>query len=286
MAGTRSALRAARVAVIAFAVLLAGGAVGAWFLGAQALESARAQATSDASGVTDELLTEVFTGADLSAPVSAARAREIEDALERSALASSGFGMITVWRDDGQVVFSQDRNLLAARLPSEASHLRAVLRNGAASEVENGTFSAFVPLTKGTINAVAELDRPYAPIARSAVPLRIASGLLLVLCLATTYVVHRLSRAIASATANAAFRPTQGLGDVRQAPQHEQIGGRGRGIRARSVEQAPAPDPVDRRRTKELEEQVRVLQEQFRNSLAELQATERRLQDATSASGR
>ncbi|MBI3647195.1 MAG: hypothetical protein HY240_00295, partial [Actinobacteria bacterium] len=193
MAGTRSALRTARLAVVMFALLLGIGTVASWSIGTRTLSAARTQATTDAGTVTGTVIAGIITSSDLTAPVAPSRAREIDDALQKSGFSSTGFDKITIWLEDGTVVYSTDRNLLAARVPSETSRIRLVLRDGATSEVDQGTFATFVPLTAGTADAVAELDRPYASITERAQPLRLATGLLLILFLCTLYIVYRLS---------------------------------------------------------------------------------------------
>src|SRR5438128_542284 len=96
MAGTKSALRTARIAVIAFAVLLAVGVAGGWILATKTLASNRAQATNDANTVTDNSIANILTGADLESPVSTSRARAIDDELQSSGFGSTGFDTVTI----------------------------------------------------------------------------------------------------------------------------------------------------------------------------------------------
>src|SRR6185295_5369389 len=59
----------------------------------------------------------------------------------------------------------------------------------------------------------------YGPIAAAGRPMHLAAGLFALLFFGTLYIMFRLSRSISSSAANAAFRPTTGLGQVSQAPQ-------------------------------------------------------------------
>jgi DNA repair exonuclease SbcCD ATPase subunit len=291
MAGTKSALRTARIAVIAFAVLLATGVIGSWILSSKTLASSHAQVMTDASTLVDDSIANIVTGSDLAAPVSSSRANQIDESLQSSGFASTGFDSVTIWRTDGQVVYSSVQKLLAARLPTEASHLRAVSRNGASSEIKDGVFEVFVPFNANGADAVIELDRLDGPIAATATPLRIASGMLALLFLATLYVLFRLSHAIASAAANQAFRPTQtaGLGHVSQAPETETVGRVRKGEQAAYAQPGYREEAEARRRAEErakaLEDQVSLLQEQYRNALTELRNSQRKLQDSLTSGG-
>jgi DNA repair exonuclease SbcCD ATPase subunit len=292
MAGTKSALRTARIAVVAVAVLLAVGTVGSWILSAKTLASNRAQVTTGANNVVDNSIANILTGSDLTAPVSSSRVRQIGDALQSSGFASTGFKTVTVWRTDGQVVYSSDPTQLVTRLPTEASHLRSVIKDGASSQITDDVFQVFVPFNANGTDAVVELDRLYGPIAATATPLRLASGMFALLFLATLYVVFRLSHAISSAAANQAFRPTQsvGLGQVSQAPGTETTGRGRKGEQQASYAQPGYREEAEGRRraedrAKALEDQVSLLQEQYRNSLKELQSSQRKLQESVTSGG-
>jgi signal transduction histidine kinase len=291
MAGTKGALRTTRIAVIALAVLLAGGSVGSWILSSKTLASNYAQITTDASTVANTSIANAVTGADLAGPVPLSRAKQISEDLQSNGFGSTGFGTVAIWRTDGQVVYSSVQKRLAYMLPTEASHLRSVVLNGASSEIKDGQFEVFVPFTVNGTDAVVELDRPNAPIVATATPLRLASGMLALLFFAALYVLFRVSHAISSAAANQAFRPTQtaGLGQVSQAPGTETV------VRGRKGEQAAYAQPGYREeaearrraeeRAKTLEDQVSLLQEQYRNSLTELQTTQRKLQESVTTGG-
>jgi chromosome segregation ATPase len=277
-----------RIAVIAFALLLVVGAIACYTISSQTVAKAKAAATLGAKGVADGLLTPTFAAVNLSTPVSSSIAKEIDDALQEGAFGSSGFDEVTIWSDVGEVLYSTDRNRLNDQVPSETAHLQRVLEDGASSQVVDGTFSSFAPLSVDSRAVVAQLDRPYAPIAEGGRPLRLATGLFVLLFTATIFIMYRLSRSIASSVANAAFRPTTGLGQVSQAPQEP---GRSRRGEERPYAQPGFREESEARRRAEerataLEEQVALLQEQYRNSLGDLQATQRKLQEAvTSGTG-
>jgi len=292
MAGTKNALRTARVAVVALSLLLAVGAVGCWVLASKTIQQNRDEIIASASTVTDNTIANVITGQDLAVPVTTARANEIDEALQTSGFGSTGFQNVTIWRIDGQVVYANQQKLLGARLPTEVTHLRSVIKDGASSQIKEGIFQVYVPyITNGT-DAVIELDRPDAPIVATATPLRAASGMLAFFFLATLFVLMRLSHAISSAAANQAFRPTQtqGLGQVSQAPDADAPTRSRRGEQAAAAQAGYREEAEARRRAEDrahaLEEQVSLLQEQYRNSLTELQTTQKKLQEAvTNAAG-
>jgi chromosome segregation ATPase len=279
MAGTKGALRTMRMGVLAFALLLIVGAIACYAISSKAVASARSDATLEAKGVADSLVNGILTPEDLTATVTLERAKEIDDALRDGRFDSTGFDTVTVWSGDGTAVYSSDRNRLGDQVPAEVSHLKAVIDDGASSRVVEDVFSAYAPLANG---AVVEFDRPYGPIAATGRPMHLAAGLFALLFVGTIYIMFRLSRSIASSAANAAFRPTPGLGHVSQAPQ--EIGRAKRGEEAQLAMTGFREEAEARRRAEDrataLEEQVALLQEQYRNSLGELQATQRKLQDS------
>ena len=146
-----------------------------------------------------------------------------------------------------------------------------------------------MPFAKGSIDVIAELDRPNAPIARSAWPLRIASGILALLFVVSIPIATGLSRAIARSATGSGFRPTQGLGQVSQASQPEATDRERQRddssqTRARAREEAEARRRAEDR-VKLLEQQVELLQDQSRNALADVQAKERQLRETATSRG-
>ncbi len=281
MSGRRNAYRTARSALYAVALLMLLGIVGSFLMGARAQSLAQKAATGEARTVAEKVLPAVFTTADLEAPVSATRAKEIADSLDSGGLATTPFSALTVWKDDGTIVYSTDRTQIGKRLPEEAARLRAAEQGTGSSRVVEGSYSTLLPLTlKSGATAVAQLDEPYAPLfSGSAKPWRLIAIALAILFVADLFAIWRVTRAAASAAANAAFRPTQGhtaqapasAGPSKKANAHEdhppymQPGFREEADARRGAEE----------RAKVAEQHLAKLQEQYQRSLEELQASQK-----------
>jgi chromosome segregation ATPase len=281
MAGTRDTYRVARVALIALAVALVLSMATAYLIGASKLSAAEASASESARVLVQENLATHVTGADLTAPVSDSRARQL-DAMIDATILNGGFDAVTIWNIGGTIVYSTDTSLIGTRIPEERYRLKTVLKDGTHSTVQDGMFSTRVPLApEGTdVTAVAQLDRPYAQIwGATAKPWRIASLALGLMLLAVLFAIYQVSRMASRTWKFYAGTTFQSLRGGRPA----QLGG-GNGT---DLAQAP---PDFRRAGEELaraqvrattaEERAAVLQDQYRKTLEELHATKRRLEGA------
>ncbi|MBA3691830.1 MAG: hypothetical protein H0W82_10535, partial [Actinobacteria bacterium] len=273
MAGTRDTYRLARVALIGVALALLVLIVTTYLIGASKLTSAEASATDSARILVQENLADDVTGADLTAPVGDARARELDLVVE-AAILSGDTDAVTIWDTGGTIVYSTDPGLIGTRLPEERFRLKSILKDGTDSTVQDGMFSTRVPLAPaGTdASAVAQLDRAYAPIWNAtAKPWRSASialGLILVLVLIAIYQVSRMAARTWTFTTGATFQTMRGgrpaqLGGVNGADlAHAQPD-------LRRAEEGLARAEV---RATTAEERAAVLQEQYRKTLEELHA--------------
>src|SRR2546428_10413564 len=119
MAGTANAYRSARSALLVVAFLLVGGIAGSFVMGSRSLVSAETSATNQAKIVAQKVLPAVITPDDLVAPVSASRAKAIGDQLESQGLATTSINAVTVWKDDGTILFSTAHTKIGTRLPEQ-----------------------------------------------------------------------------------------------------------------------------------------------------------------------
>jgi hypothetical protein len=277
MAGTGNFLRTARGALVALSVALALAIAGSYYMGGKALEGAKEEAAAQAVGIVDTTLSTLLTPSDLLAPVDAERAKALDEALTETAVTASIAG-VTIWTDDGVIVYSTDRFAIGDRYPEERDSLARVLRADAPkTTVEGDVLEIRLPLRLGAeteTSVVAELDKEYGPIwTGSGKPWRMLTIVLSAFLVGTLFAVYRVGRAMAAAAANLAFRPSQGLGQVSQAP----------GPAHARDETAAREDAVARRRAEDrariAEEQLAAIQEQHRRSLEELQVAQKRLRE-------
>jgi chromosome segregation ATPase len=281
MAGTRDTYRVARVALIAVAVALLLSMSTAYLIGASKLSAAEASATDSARVLVQENLATYVTGADLTAPVSDARARQL-DAMIDATILNGGFAAVTIWNTGGTIVYSSDTSLIGTRIPEERYRLKTVLKDGPGSTVQDGMFSTRVPLApEGTdATAVAQLDRTYAQIwGTTAKPWRLASLALGLMLLAVLFAIYQVSR-MASRTWKFTPGPTpQSLRAGRPAPVG---GGNGTDLAQAQPDFRRAGEELARAqvRATTAEERAAVLQDQYRKTLEELHAAKRRLEGA------
>jgi chromosome segregation ATPase len=281
MAGTRDMYRVARAALIALAVALVLAMATAYLIGASKLSAAEASASESARALVQENLATYVTGADLTAPVSDARARQL-DAMVHATILNGGFAAVTIWNTGGTIVYSSDTSLIGTRIPEERYRLKTVLKDGTDSTVQDGMFSTRVPLApEGTdATAVAQLDRTYAQIwGTTAKPWRLTAVALGMMLLAVLFAIYQVSRRASRTWKFPAGTTYQSLRGGRPA----QLGG------GNGTDLAHAP-PDFRRAGEELaraqvrattaEERAAVLQDQYRKTLEELHAVKRRLEGA------
>ena len=196
MAGTRDTYRIARVALTALAAVLLVSIAITYLIGSSQLSTAESAASDGARVLAQENLSTYVTGADLVAPVSDARAREIDDLIDGTIL-NGEIDAVTIWDPDGTIVYSSDGDLIGTRLPEERFRLREILKSGTASSVQDGMYSTRVPLAPENTDAeaVAQLDRVYAPIwDTTAKPWRTASLSLSLVLLLVVGAITQVSR--------------------------------------------------------------------------------------------
>jgi chromosome segregation ATPase len=283
MAGTRGTRSFAPYLLVALAVVLTVGISITFSRASASLAGAKTDASTDAKAFASHLTT-IVTPEDLVAPVSIGRAKQLSDRI----LAVMGEGptsVITIYRQDGTVVFSTDRNLLGEKEPVLRNTLRTTLQDGSTSAVIGDTFATRVALTpQGSFTpvAVAEIDRPYGPIWTTSVRTwRIAAaGLALALMLTLGLLYRTIAMIRRSAVANRSFArlgkrsaqdPTPASKTAANAPDYLEPAFR---LEADAREEAE-------KRAAVAEERANALQEQYRTTLEELQETRQKLEGAS-----
>ena len=267
--------RRVHVALIALLVL---GVAGSFWMSMRARSAAQVKAVEQARVLVDSSLTLVFRPDDLQRPASAARARELSRAIDDVVIDPSDFETVTLYSGSGQILFSTQDGNIGHRLAGERSRIRGTYDGPPQAKIEDDTLTVMVglhfPSGVGDTAAV-ELARPAEDIAGAAGPWRtnmLLLGGVLVLVLLTAGAPGR-----------------RGAGDdalesrVRVPVIPSRLPG---AAPARSIE-PPHPglkeEAEARRRAEgraqEAEQRLTLLQDQYRATLEELQATQRILRD-------
>ncbi len=107
---------------------------------------------------------------DLEKPAEGDRYDALASGIESAVLASGPAQRVTLWGQDGRILFSPNASIVGTKQPSMQDLLFNVANTQATSDVQQGWFRSFVPLwlQPGGIVIVAELDQPYAPIVAQA----------------------------------------------------------------------------------------------------------------------
>jgi hypothetical protein len=268
----------ARRVHVALIALLVVGVAGSFWMSMRARSAAQVKAVEQARVLVDSSLTLVFRPDDLQRPASAARARELSRAIDDVVIDPSDFETVTLYSGGGQILFSTQDGNIGHRLAGERSRIRGTFNGPPQAKIEDDTLTVTVglhfPSGVGDTAAV-ELARPAEDIAGAAGPWRtnmlLLGGVLVLVLLA----------------AGAPGR--RGVGDDAQVSKVRVpvIPSRLPGAApARSIE-PPHPglkeEAEARRRAEgraqEAEQRLTLLQDQYRATLEELQATQRILRD-------
>jgi hypothetical protein len=280
MAGTRDTYRIARLALTALAATLLVSIAISYLIGASKLSTAESAAEDTARVLVQENLSSYVDETDLVAPVGESRARELDDVIDGTVL-NGEIDAVTIWEPDGTIVFSSDADLIGTRLPEERFPLREVLKTGTDSEVQDGMFSTRVPLApEGTdVEAVAQLDRVYAPIwnstAKSWRTASLAMSLVLLLVLGAIYQVSRMASRRWKVVAGTTFHAIRGRRPAQEGDHGTNPDSTQHDLRA--AEEALSRAEV---RATTAEERAAALHEQYRKTLEELHAAQTKLEGA------
>ena len=285
MAGQRNIYRIARTLLLALAALLAVGAVGSMFMGARAVNDAKAGIVDQARTIVEDSLPVVLSPQDLSSPATDARADLITAKITPVLLDPTAFDDVAIWSTDGTIVYSTDRSLIGQRPEEARTSVRDATERGTIStEQTDGMFSVLIPFrlrVDGDINAAIQLARPDDPIVAAGRPWRYNAILMTIGLIIALIVLYRVMRLSATSVAYSSFVPSAS----RTAP-----GPIGSGPRPIELPSPGLREEADARRKAEerasgAEERLSVIQDQYRKTLEELHVTQRLLQERPAASG-
>ena len=266
------------VPAVVVGVLLTG-ILGSVVMGIRAKSAAIATTEAQATTITDSSLTLVFRPDDLDAAATGDRVTNLTDQVDTVVLDPSDFDGVTLWSPEGTILYSTDEGRIGNRLDGERDRIREALRGKPQSSVANGEISVMVPLKFASgvgEPAVVELTRTDAPVAMATSAWRtsaifIALALLIVIGLLLWF---RFSP-----------EPEEEHPVMRRAEERSHQPASAPSSASRSISVAPAgmKEEADARRMAEdraraAEERLGVLQEQYRNTLEELQVAHRQAQ--------
>ena len=285
MAGQRNIYRIARTLLLALAVLLVAGAVGSMFMGARAVNDAKAGIVDQARTIVEDSLPVVLGPQDLSSAATDVRADLITDKITPVLLDPTPFDDVAIWSTDGMIVYSTDRSLIGQRPDEARTSVRDATERGITStEQSDGMFSVLVPFrlrVDGDINAAIQLARPDDPIVAAGKPWRYNAILMTIGLIIALVVLYRVMRLSATSVAYSSFVPSAS----RTAPGQTGSGPRPIELPSQGFrEDADARTKADQRASA-AEERLNVIQEQYRKTLEELHVTQRILQERPAASG-
>ena len=166
-----------RFSFLSLLVIVALGiALGMWLQG-RIERRALIDAVRLADAIAQVDLEHHLTPADMAAPLTLARLRELDDELAAEAFDAIGIERVKAYDRRGRVVYSDDRTLIGTD-ESASGAVRAALAGRMVGEIEQGmdhdgsgaaTLEAYVPLRLGgeQPDGVLEIYLPYAPVAAS-----------------------------------------------------------------------------------------------------------------------
>ena len=145
MPARRNGTGIARNLLVGVAILLVAGIAGSLYMGVRAQRSQIRSAVDQATTIADRSLGLVFRPEDLVAPVSSARAADLDTRVAAAVLDPSSFQSVTLWSQDGQVLYST-QGRIGNTLEAERDRIREALKGDAQTQNIGGTFSVMVPL--------------------------------------------------------------------------------------------------------------------------------------------
>lgn len=268
----------ARRVHVALIALLVVGVAGSFWMSLRTRSAAQEKAVEQARVIVDSSLTLVFRPDDLQRPASSARARELSRAIDDVVIDPSDFETVTLYSGGGQILFSTQDGNIGHRLVGERSRIRGSYNGPPQSRIEDDTLAVMVGLhfPSGVGDAAAvELSRPADDIAGAAGPWRtnmlLLGGALVLVLLA----------AGAPGRRGAVGDPQELRTRVPVIPSHTPGAAPKRSIEPAQPglkEEAEARRRAEGR-AQEAEQRLTLLQDQYRATLEELQATQRIVRD-------
>jgi hypothetical protein len=275
----------ARRVHVALITLLTLGLVGSFWMSLRARSSAETRAISQAREISDDSLTLVFRPDDLGQPASGDRARELARAVDDVVLDPSDFESVRLFSASGQILFSTNDGEVAQRLPGERTRIRDAFRGETQYRLSGGELIVMVglhfPSGVGETAAV-ELTRPADDITGAAGPWR--TNML--------FLGGALALVLLAVVGGRREQNVETPRDLRvRVPV---VASRQPAAPAKRSIEAPQPglkEEAEARRRAEgraqaAEQRLTLLQDQYRATLEELQATQRMMNERPSGHDR
>lgn len=265
----------ARRVHLALIALLVIGVGGSFWMSLRARSTAEERAVEQAEVIVESSLTLVFTPEDLTRDAPPERIRELARSIDDVVIDPSDFETVTLFAGSGEILFSTEDGNIGQRFIGERPRIRAAFRGQPQAWIADDTLSVLVGLrfpsgVGGT--AAVEMSRPADDIAGAAGPWR-----------TNTFFLGG-ALALVLLAAGAPLLRGQDPREPAEVPRMRVpvIPGRQPGAPARRIE-APQPGMKEeaeaRRRAEsrahEAEQRLNLLQDQYRATLEELQATQR-----------
>ena len=278
MPARRNGTRIARNLLVGVAILLVVGIAGSLYMGVRAQRAQVGAVVDQATNIADRSLGLVFHPDDLTAPVSSARAADLDARVAAAVLDPSSFQSVTLWSQDGQILYST-QGRIGNTLESERDRVRGALRGIPQTQNIGGTFSVMVPLSLRSgvgLPTAVELTTSAGSINAAPQPWRTNALFLLVLLAFVGIALYReIFRAGAGRSASAvAVERASAAGHVTSHGGRPVAAPPSPGLREEGDARRKAED-----RARAAEERLATLQGQYRNTLEELQTSQRRIQE-------
>jgi hypothetical protein len=266
IASWKSYSRIARVLLGVLGALLIAGIVGSVLMGVRAKRTAQDMVVEQASAIADSSLSLLFEPDDLTGVVSANRAAQLTDQIQRVVVDPSDFETVTVFSPEGTILYSNEQGRIGNQLPGEKDRIKEALKDNPQVSTYQGNVSVLLPMRfpsgVGPETAV-QLTRSNQPIATAAGPWNTNAMFLFAMLIVLGLAVFGIARLL-TAVAKTSERPEA-------APMAQQP----------VVVKHSTPQPVireekeARRRAEEravaAEDRLSLLQDQYRKALEELQ---------------
>ena len=277
----------ARTILIGLVGLLIAGVAGALWLSVRARQSAEDAAVEQARAIASESLGLVLTPSDFDEPVSEILAVQITQDVSAVVLDPSDYTTVTVWSEDGTILYSTDIGSIGNLLAGERQRIRSAIRGEAVTKESGGEFSVMVPLEfRSGIgpDLAVELIRPSADIGGAAGPWRTIALFLLLPLLASglaLYGVGRMKAAIGTITSFPRPEIHRPLPQPQVRAPRTQVEPTRRievptpGLREEGEARRMAED-----RARAAEERLALLQDQYKKALDDLQTFQRMAREA------
>ena len=283
MAAHRTGTGIARNLLVGVAILLVAGIAGSLFMGVHAQRAQIRSTVDQATNIADNSLGLVFRPDDLAALAATERAADLDTRVSAAVLDPSGFDSVTLWSQDAQILYST-QGRIGNTLEAERDRIREALKGNPQTQNIGGVFSVMVPMALhsgvGTPAAV-ELTTPAGPINAAPQPWRTNALFLLVLLAIVGFALYRVMYGPGSARAGASAAAVERAAAAGHVTSH---GGRpvaappSPGLREEGDARRKAED-----RARAAEERLATLQSQYRNTLEELQTSQKRIQEQAAA---